>query len=129
MDFVFSSFSLIEIPTRPAPEQPLPRDSPPGAATYPGREESTHSERCPPKLASRRAWETGMFPSPHSGAQGLYPRESSHHSLCAIHKQPPTHSHTFSLLHRLFAPRFIFHKLFFFYYIDIQTDFGVLLVL
>lgn len=56
-------------------------------------EECTHSERCPPKLASHRAWETGVFPSPHSSAQGLHPRESFHHSLSAIHKQhPPTHT-------------------------------------
>ncbi len=36
------------------------------------------------------AWETGVFPSPRSSAQGLHPRERFHHSLSAIHKQPPT---------------------------------------
>lgn len=79
-----------------AVEQPLPGDAPPGPALQPG-EESTHSERCPPKLASHRAWETGAFPSPRSGAQGLHPRESFHHSLSAIHKQPPPplpHTHS-----------------------------------
>lgn len=80
--------SLIEIPASPALEQPLPGDAPPGPSVYPG-EESTHSERCPPKLASQRARETGVFLSPCSSAQGLYPRESFHHSLSAIHKQPP----------------------------------------
>lgn len=84
--------SLIEIPASPTVEQPLPGDAPLGPAVYPG-EESTHSERCPPKLASHRAWETGAFPSPCSIAQGLYPRESFHHSLSAIHKQP-WHTHT-----------------------------------
>ena len=74
----------------PVVVQPLPGDAPPGPALYPG-EEGTHSERCPPKLASRRAWETGVFPSPRSGAQGLRPRESFHHSLSAIHKQSPPH--------------------------------------
>lgn len=94
VDFVFSPISLIEILASPALEQPLPGDSPLGSAVYPG-EESTHSERCPPKLASHRAWETGVFPSPCSSAQGLYPRESFHHSLSAIHKQhPPPHPST-----------------------------------
>lgn len=95
MDFVsLPLMCLIEIPANPTVKQPLPGDAPLGPAVYPG-EESTHSERCPPKLASHRAWETGMFPSPCSSAQGLHPRESSHHSLSAIHKQPhpqPLHS-------------------------------------
>lgn len=111
--------SLIEIPASPTVEQPLPGDAPLGPAVYPG-EESTHSERCPPKLASHRAWETGAFPSPCSIAQGLYPRESFHHSLSAIHKQLwHTHMHT----HKSLAPLlhiyiFIFRTIF--YYIDIS---------
>lgn len=107
--------SLIEIPASPTVEQPLPGDAPLGPAVYPG-EESTHSERCPPKLASHRAWETGAFPSPCSIAQGLYPWESFHHSLSAIHKQLwHTHMHTHTNLlppcctstFLYFAPSFI----------------------
>lgn len=73
---------LIEIPATVVQAPP-----PLGPDVHP-EEESTHLEQCPPKLASHGAWETGMFPSPHSGAQGLHPWDSFHHSLCAIHKQP-----------------------------------------
>ena len=112
--------ALIEIPARPTVEQPLSGDAPSGPMVYPG-EESTHSERCPPKLASLRAWETGMFPSPCSIAQGLYPWESFHNSLSAIHKQPPpnAHKHTLSLLPSATHLHFyISHTIL--YYIDIS---------
>lgn len=106
---------LIEIPATVVQAPP-----PLGPDVHP-EEESTHLEQCPPKLASHGAWETGMFPSPHSGAQGLRPWDSFHHSLCAIHKQPfsppstlpPTqtliHKHNLLLSPLLHIQIYIFH--------------------
>lgn len=77
---------------------------PSGPAVYPG-EESTHSEQCPPKLASRRAWKTGMFLSPCSIAQGSVP-SGDPPSFIVCHSWRTllqatcrhTHTHTHTLL-------------------------------
>ncbi len=76
------------------------------------------------------AWETGVFPSPRSSAQGLHPRERFHHSLSAIHKQPPSSlsspSHTRLLLCPLLHIHiyiFIFHTPSFII-LTFGTDFG-----
>lgn len=95
---------LIEIPATVVQAPP-----PLGPDVHP-EEESTHLEQCPPKLVSHGAWETGMFPSPHSGAQGLHPWDSFHHSLCAIHKQalapPSSLPYTQTLTHKHTLPSF-----------------------